>query len=225
MNRAPKPVLSQAEGLAERLAEGLAERPVLRQARPERGRRAKGEAVSPLAQRSTVPEKERLISLGRVVNTHGVRGYMRLLPHHFPCPTLKNSVAVFLRSEGGSPLAYQVEKTRSHRPFILLKLKGVESIEMAQALVGTTLLVKEQDLPPLREGEFYHYQVIGIEVVTTKGTLLGTIKEVFSTGSNDVWVIRQGRREYLIPVIDEVVRSLDIPGKKATIEPQEGLLG
>jgi 16S rRNA processing protein RimM len=137
---------------------------------------------------------------------------------------LHKAVTVFLRLKGAAPVAYQVEKARPHRPFILLKLKGVDSTEVARALIGATLAVKEQDLPRLAEGEFYYYQVIGVEVITTDGNVLGTIKEVFFAGSHDVWVVCQRKREYLIPVIDEVVRSLDIPGKKAIIEPQEGLL-
>lgn len=150
---------------------------------------------------------------------------MRLLPHHFPCPTLRNVTTVFLQPKDAAPVAYQVEAVRPHRPFVLLKLKGVNSTETTRALVGAELAVKEHDLPPLAEGEFYYYQVIGMEVITTSGAVLGIIKQVFFTGSHDVWVVRRGEREYLIPVIDEVVRSLDIPGKKSIIEPQEGLLG
>jgi 16S rRNA processing protein RimM len=174
---------------------------------------------------STVHGKERLISLGRLVNTYGVGGHVRLLPHHFPCPSLQNAVTVFLQPKGMAPVAYQIKKAQPHKPFILLKLKGIDSIEEARTLVGLTLAVKEQDLPPLAEGEFYHYQIIGMEVITTSGTVLGTIKEIFFTGSHDVWVVRQGQREHLIPVIDEVIRSLEISSKKAIIEPQEGLLG
>ena len=176
------------------------------------------------SERSTVHEKERLVSLGCLVNTHGVQGYVCLLPYHFPCPTLRDAVTVLLQPKGAAPVAYQVEKARPHKPFILLKFKGVDSTEAARALVGATLAVKEHDLPPPAEGEFYYYQVIGMEVMTTSGVVLGTIEQVFFTGGHDVWVVHRGKREYLIPVIDEVVRSLDIPGKRAIIEPQEGLL-
>lgn len=176
------------------------------------------------SERPTPHGKERLVFLGRLVNTHGVRGHVRLLPYHFPCSTLRDAVTVFLQPKGAAPITYQVEEARPHRPFVLLKLKGVDSIEAARALVGAALSVKEHDLPPLAEGEFYYYQVIGMEVMTTSGAVLGTIKQVFFTGSHDVWVVRRGAREHLIPVIDEVVRSLDIPGKRAIIEPQEGLL-
>jgi 16S rRNA processing protein RimM len=230
MKRAPKPVLSQAEGLAE----GLAEKPTLSAAkgstlspsRPKRSRRTTEESLSPSVrdERFTVHEKERFIFLGRLVNTHGVRGQIRLFPYHFPCPTLRNAVTVFLRLRSTTLTAYRVEEAQPHKLFILLKLEGVDSMEAARALVSATLAVKEQDLLPLAEEEFYHYQVIGMEVITTSGTRLGTIKEVFFTGSHDVWVIRQGEKEHLIPVIDEVVRSLDIPGKKAIVEPLEGLL-
>ena len=176
------------------------------------------------SERSTPHTKERLVFLGRLVNTHGIRGHVRLLPYHFPCPTLRDAVTVLLQPKGVAPAAYQVEEARPHRPFVLLKFKGIDSIEAARTLVGAALAVKEHDLPPLAEEEFYHYQVIGMEVITTSGAVLGTIKHAFFTGSHDVWVVRRGAREYLIPVIEEVVRSLDIPGKRVIIEPQEGLL-
>ena len=82
---------------------------------------------------------------------------MRLLPHHFPCPVLRNVTTVFLQPKDAAPVAYQVEAVRPHRPFVLLKLKGVNSTETTRALVGAELAVKEHDLPPLAHGEFYYY--------------------------------------------------------------------
>jgi 16S rRNA processing protein RimM len=107
---------------------------------------------------------------------------------------------------------------------VLVKFQGVDSLPQAQALREALVTVEEGWLAPLREGEFYYYQVIGLTVRTPTGEHLGTIDQVFFSGGHDVWVVRRGKEEYLIPVIEEVVRSIDIPAGQAIIEPIVGLL-
>ena len=162
--------------------------------------------------------------MGRLVNTHGVRGELRLLPYAFPCSTLQKGLTVFLQGKTGPACAYTVESVRPHAPVVLVRLQGVESFDQARTLRDTVVSVEEDRLPPLREGEFYYYQVIGLKVYTTTNEQIGTITQVFFSGGHDVWVVRQGKKEYLIPVIEEIVRTIDIPGGQAIIEPMEGLL-
>jgi 16S rRNA processing protein RimM len=100
----------------------------------------------------------------------------------------------------------------------------VDSIDQAETLRDMTVAVEETVLPPLEDGEFYYYQVIGLTVRTTAGADIGEIVQVFFSGGHDIWVVRQGEKEYLIPVIEDIVRSIDIPGKQAIIEPLAGLL-
>jgi len=82
----------------------------------------------------------------------------------------------------------------------------------------------EDRLPAPGENEFYYYEMVGFRVRTTEGEELGTIRETFPTGSNDVWVVVDESREYLIPVIQDVVRTIDRPVRTVTIEPMKGLL-
>lgn len=117
-----------------------------------------------------------------------------------------------------------MEAARPHGRFLLLKLQGVDSRAQAQAWRDAVVTVEEAWLPPLHEGEFYYYQVEGLRVVTTAGDCIGTITASFFSGGHDVWVVRQGEKEYLVPVIDEVVRSLDLSGGQVIIEPISGLL-
>lgn len=166
----------------------------------------------------------RLIPLGRFVNTHGVRGELRLLPYALPCQTLKKGITVFLQDKNGQTQPYTVEGARPHSSFILIKLQGIDSLEQAQLLREMIVTVEESILPPLQEGEFYYYQVIGLQVRTTSGKDIGVITQVFFSGGHDIWVVHQEKKEYLIPVIEEVVRTIDIAGEQVTIEPIEGLL-
>jgi 16S rRNA processing protein RimM len=176
------------------------------------------------SKKNETPSSARLIALGRLVNTHGVRGEMRLLPHAFPCPTLRKGLVVSLQGKTGPACQYILESVRSHAPFILVKFQGVNSLDQARALRDAVIAVEKDLLPPLQEGEFYYYQVIGLNVLTTAGEPVGTVAEVFFSGGHDVWVVRQGKKEYLIPVTDEIVRAIDIPGGQAVIEPMPGLL-
>ena len=84
--------------------------------------------------------------------------------------------------------------------------------------------VPEEALPPLDENEFYYYEIVGYQVQTTSGRVIGAIHDTLATGSNDVWIVKDGDREYLIPVISEVVRSVDRVSRTVLIEPMEGLL-
>ena len=166
----------------------------------------------------------RLVPLGCLVNTHGVHGEVKLLPYAFPCPTLRKGLFVYLQSENGTVTTALVEKVRPHQPFLLVAFQGVDSLDQATALRGKRVAVEESFLPPLQDGEFYYYQVIGLAVLTTAGQVLGTIRHVFFSGGHDVWVVQKDAEEYLIPAVDDIVLSIDIPNRQAVIDPPEGLL-
>jgi 16S rRNA processing protein RimM len=105
-----------------------------------------------------------------------------------------------------------------------ITLEGVDDVTAAQALRGCAVMVDAAKLPPLREGEFYYFQLFGAEVMLSNGQRLGTIEEIFPTGANDVWVVREGSREVLVPVIADVVKAIDLDGRRVTIEPLPGML-
>jgi 16S rRNA processing protein RimM len=107
---------------------------------------------------------------------------------------------------------------------LLIRFQEITSLEQARELRHAVVSVEERWLPPVREGEFYYYQMIGLKVLTTTGENVGRIAQVFFSGGHDVWVVRQGKKEHLMPVTDEIVRSIDIAGGRVVIEPMEGLL-
>lgn len=176
------------------------------------------------SKRSEAPSETRVVPLGRLVKTHGVRGELRFLPYAFPCPTLQKDLTISLTGQEGLVHLLTVESVRPQAPFLLVRLQGITSLEQANELRDSIVSVEEHVLPPLQDGEFYYYQVIGLDVVTTAGESIGSIVRVFFSGGHDIWVVRQGETEHMIPVTDEIVRSLDIAGGRAVIEPLSGLL-
>jgi 16S rRNA processing protein RimM len=106
----------------------------------------------------------------------------------------------------------------------LLKFKGRDRVEDVEELIGCTLYIDKRDLPQLDEGEYYWHELIGMEVRTDTGKPLGTLEKILDTGSNDVYVVRKGEQEVLIPAIREVIREVDVAGSRMVIHPIEGLL-
>ena len=131
---------------------------------------------------------------------------------------------MWVQDETGPGRSYTVTSVRPHAPCVLVKLQGVEALAQAQALRESIVSVAETELAPLDDGEFYYCQVIGLKVRTQAGEEVGTIVQVFFSGGHDVWVVQREKEEYLIPVTEEIVRSIDILGGQAIIEPLAGLL-
>jgi len=168
----------------------------------------------------------RLLVIGQVLGPWGTDGQVKIqiltdFPQRFKV----------LREVSVQGKRMAVERARLYRGIVVLKLAEVEDRQSADALRGQLVEIDEKEAYPLPEGHYYWHQVIGLEVWTTQGVLVGTIKEILRTGSNDVYVVRQGSpdfigssKEILIPAIEEVVRSVDLQSGKMVIELIEGIL-
>ena len=164
--------------------------------------------------------REDHVVVGRIRGTRGLRGDLRVeiltdFPERFApyiIVYLNNQPALVLRSE----------------PFkqgLILRLQDVGDRTAAESLVGRYLTIPETDIKPLPEGSYYHFQLLGMEVATEEGERVGEIREIISTGGNDVYVIkREGKKELLIPAIGDVVKKVDVPNNKITIHLLEGLI-
>ncbi len=106
----------------------------------------------------------------------------------------------------------------------IIKISTIDNIEDAEKLRGQLIEIHHSELYPLPQGQYYHFQVIGLEVRTTQGELLGNVTEILSTPSNDNYVVSGAKGEILIPAIEDVVKSIDLDKGCLIIEPIEGLL-
>ena len=126
---------------------------------------------------------------------------------------------IFIQGDTGSPQAYRPLAVRPHKKFVLAHLEGVRTRAEAEQLRGKAVLVDAAELPPLDAAEYYWQDILGMRVVTEDGGNVGTITEIFPTRSNDVYVVREGEREVLIPAIKEVVVSIDTKARTMVIRP------
>jgi 16S rRNA processing protein RimM len=165
-----------------------------------------------------------LVAVGRIVGAHGIRGELKVeLLTDFPERFAPGS-ELLLVSPTGEVRPTRVLSSRSHKGKVLLQIKGVEDRTAAEALRGGLLKIEEDNVAPLPEGRYYHFQLVGLEVFTEFGERLGDVKEVLPTGGNLVLVVHDGVREVLLPFIDDVVREVDREAGRITVHLLEGLL-
>jgi len=161
--------------------------------------------------------------VGTLGSPHGLAGHLRLWPSQPGAPSLTPDAVVLLERDDAWHEA-RIATVAPHGRAMRIGFVGVHDRDAAALLTGMHVRVRAAALPPLEEGEFYHHEVQGFAVVTTDGRALGTIAETFSTGTSDVFVVRDGEREHLIPVIADVVRVIDRAARRVTIDPMPGLL-
>ncbi len=106
----------------------------------------------------------------------------------------------------------------------LIKLNTINNTKDAEKLRGQPVEIHHSQLKPLPEGQYYQFQLIGLEVWTTRGELLGNITEILTSESNDTYVVKGAKGEVLIPAIEDVIKSINLDEGRLTIEPMEGLL-
>lgn len=167
------------------------------------------------------------LSVGKVVNTHGIRGELKVISQ---TDFMEERFAVgneliLLNAEMTQQIPVTVQSSRLHKEMIIVKLKGFDNINDVEKYKGWSLKVTKDNLVELEEGEYYQHQIIGCRVVTDEGEELGVISEILVPGANDVWVVNQPKgKQVLIPVIDDVLLNVDVANKLVTVRLMEGLI-
>lgn len=167
------------------------------------------------------------LSVGKLVNTHGIRGEVKIYSQtDFPEERFApNSVLALVNEENGQRIDVEVVSAREHKGMYIAKLKGFENINEVEKYKGWSLKVSRDNLVELDEGEYYQHQIIGCKVVTDDGAELGVITEILVPGANDVWVVQPVKgKQVLIPVIDDVVLNVDVANKIVKVHLMEGLI-
>lgn len=165
--------------------------------------------------------------IGEILRPHGIRGELRMRVMTDYPERIASMEQVWLSEDetGNNAAAYPLESSRLHQNYALLKLIGIDDRTHAEKLRALYVFVEFDQAVPLEEGEFYLFELLGLQVVTVEGETLGELIEVIETGANDVYVIQsETYGEVLIPVIDSVIVKTDIDGGRITVDLPEGLL-
>jgi 16S rRNA processing protein RimM len=146
------------------------------------------------------------IPVGRVVSAHGLKGEVKLRYYNETTDSLRYPSFFVDRSAGKIEL--KPARVRRQGKLFLIKFKQLDTIEAVDFLIGKELFVLESDLPALGEDEFYDYQLIGLEVTTESGELIGRVENVMHIRERDVLVV-QGKVEILVPMTADHIVKID----------------
>ena len=166
-----------------------------------------------------------LVLVGRVVKPQGRHGELAVeclsdRPDRFP--TLRRA---FVPGASGEPREVRVERAWPHKGRFVLKLEGVDSIDAAEQLRDLELRIPEDELAPLPEGSYYHYQLVGLRVLDAAGASLGVVEDVLETGKEArVLVVRGEQGETLLPFAAGVVKMVDVAHGLLVVEKPEYLV-
>ncbi|WP_125761112.1 ribosome maturation factor RimM [Companilactobacillus hulinensis] len=169
---------------------------------------------------------EEFYRVGTIVNTHGIKGELRIIPiTDFPEERFKKGAKLFLRQSGKKDKKFVVESSRKHKNFILIKFEGYDNINDVEQYVKSELFSDNEVKPELNDGEFFYSQIIGLTVVDPNLGEIGKIKEIMELGPNDVWVVKGPKyKEVLVPYINDVVKKVDLDAKRVDVEIPDGLI-
>ncbi len=161
------------------------------------------------------------LAVGRVVRPHGVRGGLKVSSNSELIYKLEPSVNIYLGS-GKEPAT--VKTLRRHRKEFLMFIEGCTNRETAEKWRGATLYIRFASLDTLPDGEFFHWQIVGLHVVTAAGEELGKIEEIIETGANDVYLVRDtSGKEILLPAIESVIQEVDLENERIVVRLIPGL--
>ena len=168
------------------------------------------------------PAQPDFLVIGEVLKPWGYRGEVKVkLATDFPTRLLKLKT-IYL---GSDTRAFHVERARLLSGFAVMKFAGLDTPEEVAKLRGQVLQVAAEEAAPLREGQYFHHQIIGLQVWTTDGEHLGSVEAILETGANDVYVVRTlDGRDVLLPAIRDVIREVDLGHERMVVQLIPGLI-
>lgn len=167
---------------------------------------------------------EELLQVGVVTQTHGIRGEVKIFPTTDDAGRFRDLKKVFLDT-GREKLPLEIQGVKFFKQFVIVKFKGLDTINEVERFRRCPLLVPREDAVPLEEDEYYIADMIGMQVETEDGKAFGTLKDVMETGANDVYVIDSiSHGEVLVPAIKECIRKVDVAEGKMTVHLMDGLV-
>lgn len=163
------------------------------------------------------------LELGQIVNTKGLKGEIKLNSFAEDNNVFEKLSTVYLKQKN-TMKECKIEKAYCHKNQVIIKFENCNSIDEAELLRNAYLLVKRKDLGELPEGVYYIADLIGLDVYTDEDMLLGKVDDIYSTGSNDIYVVKDELgKQKLLPGIKEVIKNIDIDEGKIIVHLIKGL--
>jgi 16S rRNA processing protein RimM len=168
-------------------------------------------------------KKQDYVLIGEIVGVHGIKGANKLRSYAQSLSLFKPGGAIAVRHRGGQEEDLEIKWVKAHTGNALISFEGITGRGQAESLTGAELFVSKDQLPELEKDSYFWFDLIGMAVFTTKDEYLGRLESIIETGSNDVYVVQDGKKEVLIPALESVVIDVDIEAKRMQVELPEGL--
>lgn len=167
---------------------------------------------------------EEYFEIGQIVNTSGLKGILKIKPFTDDIKKFSNLKTIYIKTKNGLT-EFKIEQVRYVKNMVMIKLDGIDTVEEAEKYRNLYIKVLRDQEEKLEEGSYYVVDILGCKVNTDTNQELGKIVDVFQTGSNDVYVVKDEQgKQILLPAIKQVIKNVDIKNKIITVHLLEGLV-
>ena len=163
------------------------------------------------------------VLIGEIIGAHGIKGTNKIRSYAESLSLFKPGNSILVRESSGQEKNREIKWVKPHTGTPLILFNGINDRSQAKALIGAKLYVPKEELAELEEDTHFWFDLIGMAVYTTEDKYLGQIESIIETGSNDVYVVQDHKKEVLIPALESVVLDIDTQKKRMLVELPEGL--
>ena len=161
--------------------------------------------------------------IGQIVGVHGIKGNCKIRSYAESLSVFQSDSVIIVATCDGRQKPYEINWVKPHAKAALISLKGVDTRDQAEALIGCELFIEKNRLPNPEEGSYYWFDLIGLDVFDDDQKYLGRLESIIQTGSNDVYVVKEDDKEILIPALESVVQKIDLKNRRMQVALPEGL--
>ncbi len=165
-----------------------------------------------------------MVMVGEIVRPHGLAGVVKVRTTTDDPQRFSLLEEVKLQRDGRTLGEYLVERVQIGNDEVFVKFQGVDDRNHAETLRGAGLMIPSEARVPAPADQYYHFEIIGLPAYTAGGELLGEIVDIENFPAHDVWVIRHGDRECLVPAVKAFIKDVDVQNRRVVIAPIPGLL-
>ena len=167
---------------------------------------------------------QKYLEVGQIVNTFGVKGYVKVKPFTDDIKRFEELKTVYICKKAEMK-EVQIEEVKYHKDMVLLKIKGIEDLTEAEKYKGLFLKIDRKDAKKLPEGTYFIADLIGLEVYSDNEEYLGRVDDIFPAGSRDVYVVKdESGKQLLLPGIPDVIKKIDLENERIIVHLLEGLV-
>ena len=167
---------------------------------------------------------QKYFEVGQIVNTFGVKGFVKVNPFTDDAERFEELKTVYICKKDGMQKG-EIQEVKYHKNMVLLKIKGIDDMNEAEKVKGLYLKIDRKDAKKLPKDTYFIADLIGLDVYSDENKYLGKVEDIFSTGANDVYVVKNDEgKQILLPSIPEVLKTIDLENEKIIVHILEGLI-